>query len=335
MSRDSGRGANQLSLFLARGLRAAHGRVNEHLLVSWPLSLGKADRLLLAPQDLRTADGTRASEIYAGRFVFAGKVVICDGRSPFEIARRPRNGRPSCSASAGCAICAPPNSAITRANARALVDEWISAQGAQRRARLAHRRAGAARDLLDQPGAADPAGCRRAVLSPLHAQPDATGALPAPHGRRGARRRAAAAGRDRAHATPRSAWPARQRHIRAATKRLSDELERQILPDGGHISRNPGALIELLVDLLPLRTAFTAAQHRAAAAAPQRHRPHDADAALLPPRRRQLRAVQRHGPDRRPICSRPSSPMTTPAARRSRMRRIPAISGWRAPARWC
>src|SRR5262249_33812590 len=49
-----------------------------------------------------------------------------------------------------------------------------------------------------------------------------------------------------------------QRHIRAATKRLSEEMARQILPDGGHISRNPGALIELLVDLLPLRSAFTA-----------------------------------------------------------------------------
>ena len=49
-----------------------------------------------------------------------------------------------------------------------------------------------------------------------------------------------------------------QRYIRAATRRLSDELARQILPDGGHISRNPGALIELLVDLLPLRTVFTA-----------------------------------------------------------------------------
>ena len=88
-----------------------------------------------------------------------------------------------------------------------------------------------------------------------------------------------------------------QRHIRAATKRLSEELARQILPDGGHISRNPGALIELLVDLLPLRTGLHRAQHRAAAAAAQRHRPHDADAALLPPRRRQFRAVQRHGTD--------------------------------------
>src|SRR5262249_61990677 len=31
-----------------------------------------------------------------------------------------------------------------------------------------------------------------------------------------------------------------------------------ILPDGGHISRNPGTLIELLLDLLPLKQAFAA-----------------------------------------------------------------------------
>jgi uncharacterized heparinase superfamily protein len=48
------------------------------------------------------------------------------------------------------------------------------------------------------------------------------------------------------------------RHTRAATKHLSDELARQIMPDGGHISRNPGALIDILIDLLPLRQAFTA-----------------------------------------------------------------------------
>src|SRR5205807_3061283 len=48
-----------------------------------------------------------------------------------------------------------------------------------------------------------------------------------------------------------------QRHIRAAAKRLTDELTRQILSDGGHISRNSGALVELLLDLLPLRSLFT------------------------------------------------------------------------------
>jgi uncharacterized heparinase superfamily protein len=48
------------------------------------------------------------------------------------------------------------------------------------------------------------------------------------------------------------------RHIRSASRKLSDELQRQILPDGGHISRNPGALVELLSDLLPLRQTFAA-----------------------------------------------------------------------------
>ena len=46
----------------------------------------------------------------------------------------------------------------------------------------------------------------------------------------------------------------------ANARRLIEELRSQILPDGGHISRNPGALIELLVDLLPLRQLFSARQ---------------------------------------------------------------------------
>ena len=46
--------------------------------------------------------------------------------------------------------------------------------------------------------------------------------------------------------------------LRGDARRLIEELRRQILPDGGHISRNPGALIELLVDLLPLRQLFSA-----------------------------------------------------------------------------
>ena len=52
--------------------------------------------------------------------------------------------------------------------------------------------------------------------------------------------------------------PGQARRSSAARKQLVDELDRQILPDGGHVSRNPGALIELLLDLLPLRQAFAA-----------------------------------------------------------------------------
>jgi uncharacterized heparinase superfamily protein len=47
------------------------------------------------------------------------------------------------------------------------------------------------------------------------------------------------------------------KHLRKAMRKLGDELNRQVLADGGHISRNPGTLIELLLDLLPLRQLFT------------------------------------------------------------------------------
>ena len=39
-------------------------------------------RLLYAPQDLRTADPTVATDIYAGFFVFAGRPLATGGRSP-------------------------------------------------------------------------------------------------------------------------------------------------------------------------------------------------------------------------------------------------------------
>ncbi len=48
--------------------------------------------------------------------------------------------------------------------------------------------------------------------------------------------------------------------LRGNGRRLVEELRRQILPDGGHISRNPGTLIDLLADLLPLRQLFSARQ---------------------------------------------------------------------------
>src|SRR5262245_61925823 len=76
----------RLSLFVARrALLLAVARLNAHPLLRWRFAATGTDRLLIAPQDLRTADPTRASEIYSGRFAFAGKIVICDGRSPFEM----------------------------------------------------------------------------------------------------------------------------------------------------------------------------------------------------------------------------------------------------------
>ena len=220
----------------------------------WP---GRTDRLIIAPHDLRTADATRAAEVYAGRFVFAGKIVTCHGRSVFDLEPPSEDWEVNLLGFGWLRHLRAADTAITRANARSLVDDWISNP---RRKRPIGRRA----DVL-----------ARRVISLLSQAPLVLGDTDGKFYRRYLRgltreiRFLRYTMLDIPDGVPRlqvlialcyaSLCLANQaRHIRTATRKLSDELQRQILPDGGHISRNPGALIELLIDLLPLRQTFAA-----------------------------------------------------------------------------
>ena len=220
----------------------------------WP---GRTDRLIIAPHDLRTADATRAAEIYAGRFVFAGKIVTCHGRSIFELEPPSEDWDVALLGFGWLRHLRAADTALTRANARALVDDWISNPGNRR---PIGRRA----DVLS-----------RRVISMLSQAPLVLSDTDSKFYRRYLRglareiRYLRFAMLDVSDGVPRlqvlialcyaSLCLANQaKHIRAASRKLSDELQRQILPDGGHVSRNPGALIDLLIDLLPLRQTFAA-----------------------------------------------------------------------------
>jgi uncharacterized heparinase superfamily protein len=233
-------------------------------IVGWPgrfLRLptlpGRGDRLVIAPQDVRTADPTRAAEIYASRFAFASKVVISDGRSPFEMLSPSTEWSEALHGFGWLRHLRAAESAITRANARALVDEWIGLQRS-----------------LGQP-AWHPEVVTRRLISWLS---QATLILDDSDVRfyrrflksltRQVRFLRSTAG-DTREGVPRLqarialvfaalCISGQLRYLNKATRQLSQELERQILPDGGHASRNPGALIELLLDLLPLSQAYTA-----------------------------------------------------------------------------
>ena len=219
----------------------------------WP---GRTDRLIIAPHDLRTADATRAAEIYAGRFVFAGKIVTCHGRSIFDLEPPSEDWEVALLGFGWLRHLRAADTALTRANARSLVDDWISNTS---RKRPVGRRA----DVLS-----------RRVISLLSQAPLVLGDTDGKFYRRYLRGLAREIRYLRYTMLDIDGVPRLQvlialcyaslclanqaRHIRAATRKLSDELQRQILPDGGHISRNPGALIELLIDLLPLRQTFAA-----------------------------------------------------------------------------
>src|SRR3954452_9704149 len=257
MSRVSVAERLNLSMFLARGmLRKLVGRVTAIPLDHLPFVTSKNDRLVISPQDLRTSDSTRASEIYSGRFVFAGKVVVCDAGSPFEATPPSDDWAAELLGFGWLRHLRAAESGITRANARALVDEWITLES--RNDPIAWRPGVMARRIVSWLTQAtlvlDESDVRfyrrfirsltRQVRQLRYSLFDAPDGVP--------RLQAAIA---LAYAALCMAGQAR--HIRTATKRLSDELTRQILPDGGHISRNPGAVVELLVDLLPLRQVFS------------------------------------------------------------------------------
>ncbi|MGZ8371967.1 MAG: heparinase II/III family protein [Rhodoplanes sp.] len=244
-------------LMLRRGLAYAVGRLAALRLVQlfrWP---GASDRIVIAPQNLRTADPTRASEIYAGRFALAGKIVICDGRSPFEMDPPSAEWAEALLGFNWLRHLRAAETAITRANARALVDEWIAVQGTWHsfawRPDVVARRIIAwltqATLILHD---ADVRFYRRFVRSlTRQARFLRATAAAAPDG----------VPRLQAHIALTYAalcMTGQVRHLRHATGRLTAEIERQILPDGGHVSRNPGAVIELLADLLPLSQAFSA-----------------------------------------------------------------------------
>src|SRR4029450_7118416 len=114
---------------LRGGLRKLGSRLSGHPLLRWRFFPRSTDRLIIAPQDLRTSDATRAAEIYAGRFAFAGKVVICDGRSPFEITPPSEEWAATLMGFGWLRHLRAAASGTPPANARALVDEWITLQG--------------------------------------------------------------------------------------------------------------------------------------------------------------------------------------------------------------
>ncbi len=238
----------------ARSLISNVSGVSVSLSGVWP---GRADRLIIAPHDLRTSDATRAAEIYAGRFVFAGKIVTCHGRSIFDLEPPSEDWEVALLGFGWLRHLRAADTALTRANARALVDDWITNQiGRHPLSRRADVLARRVISLLSQAPLvlADSDGkfyrrYLRGLTREIRFLRYSTIDIPD--------------GAPRLQVLIALCYAAlclanQAKHIRSASRKLSDELQRQILPDGGHVSRNPGALIELLIDLLPLRQTFAA-----------------------------------------------------------------------------
>ncbi len=290
--------ADQLRLALHRA-----GRLTRRLrlgAVSGPIGRlrmagGSRSQLLIAPPDLRTADPTIAVEIYAGRFAFAGHVVEVAGRSPFDI------GPPSEDWLKRAAFLRlAPASARRRHAAGALQRARhrgglaVAARPRRRRDRVGRRRRLAPRAFLPGAVAAHPARRRPRPLSrlrPLAAQARQRAALRHQHQRAGPAAPACGDGHRADRPVAVAAGAAGARRPRPHRHRVADADPSRRRPhlaqphrDRGYPDRPPAA---------------PPGAHRARARpvrdADELDGPDDADAALLPARRRRLRAFQRRG----------------------------------------
>lgn len=223
----------------------------------WRYSGRTPERVLIAPPDLRLSDPQVAREIYHGQFLFAGHLVETGGQSPFQLQVENRAWQEGLHSFRWLRHMRAAESELASANARVLVEEWITTHG---------------RRISGLPW--EPAVTARRVIAWLQHSSVVLQDAELPFYRQFLRLlavqmrylRAMAPempdGEDRLRARVALAFcalslPAPASTLRAAGRNLANELERQILADGGHISRNPRAVMELLADLLPLRQTYT------------------------------------------------------------------------------
>jgi uncharacterized heparinase superfamily protein len=242
--------------------RSAVSTLRRSPLLRWKFGAPQIDDLLISPHDLRGADPSFASEIATGHFGLGGALAKLGGQSPFAV--------PAPSAAwerdlHGFVWLRHLNAAAdpkaTRA-AQDLVADWLQRSGARHPVgglpEVASSRLVAwlchADVLLD--GASDERynntldSLGEQVVTLLATWPEA------------------AAGYPRLHALAALLMAtlciANLEHLHGGIEaQLVAELQHQVNGDGGHISRNPSVVIDLLLDLLPLRQCYSARERSA------------------------------------------------------------------------
>ncbi|MCC7252761.1 heparinase II/III family protein [Hyphomicrobium sp.] len=223
----------------------------------WQFGASAAEQLLIVPQDLRTADPSFWDEVEVGQFGLAGAVALADDVSPFDII--------------------PPSEAWTRALHGFAWLRHLAAVGRPEAREMAQLLAAewAMRHRGGSGIAWEPHVTGRRLISWIsHSgflleEADAetyeilTESLGIQLVRLAAGWRSSPSGYPRllsllALLLAQLCISGHEGQVSETEKLFVQELDRQILHDGGHVGRNPGILVELILDLLPLSQCFAA-----------------------------------------------------------------------------
>ena len=242
---------------MERVSRTAMGIVRRSPVYKWRFGGTHGDQLLIVPQDLRTVDPSFATELRHGLFGLAGAVAELREASPFDIAPPNAIWQRDLLGFSWLRHMAGDDDDETRELARQLTVKFIDRHKAQKGLAwdpvivsrrliswLAH-----ARLILHEASQKEYEAILRSLNRMLRHLAIGYGD--------------AIDGEPRLRALTGLIYGGlciaeQDQFAEEFVAPFSDELERQILEDGGHISRHPGTTIELILDLLPLKQCFVA-----------------------------------------------------------------------------
>lgn len=250
-----------LYLYLREGWRRFSRRLAVGRITALRFAGTTPDRLIVAPTDLHAADSFAGEEIVAGRFPLAGRVLDCEGESPFAVELPSEEFAVRLHSFGWLRHMRLVEAETAAATARFILDDWLQSHG-RVIGGLAWRP-----DVIAQ-----------RIIAWLSHSPVVLRDADYPFYRRFLKslafqvrylRHVADTTRDGeprlrvriALAMASIAMPASASAMRKAARNLDYELDRQIMPDGGHCSRNPRAALDLLLDLLPLRQTYVNLGH--------------------------------------------------------------------------
>ena len=249
----------KIALAIAESLRRFRRRIRTSLTGFADMRGYVPDKLLIAPQELRTADPTLAQELYGGRYFFAGVTVECGGENPFLLEAANESWARKLHQFTWIRHLAASNDNLAARHARTLIMDWITIHG-RGQGEIVWEVETSARRLIAWlnnsvtivSGAELEAYRRFLRAIGYHVKFLKTHAGSAPEG----------IPRLVAHVALAYAsvcLSGGEKASKPVWDKLDQILDDQIYPDGGHVSRNPEMVADILSLLLPLRQSCTAA----------------------------------------------------------------------------
>lgn len=225
-------------------------------LFRWRFSGFRPQEILFSPVDLHLADPAIAHEFYHGRFPLSGRVVHAGMHSPFALKAPTIEWETALHDFSWLKHMDAAQTAIAAAHARSLLNAWIDSTdykmgGLPWRGDVVGRRITAwishAPMLLNEASEVFHKRFLRSLGFQVRFLRTAVARMEDNEARLIA---------DIALAFAALTLPVSEKQKNAARKNLNASLAKQILPDGGHISRNPAILIDLLTELISLRHSY-------------------------------------------------------------------------------